>query len=159
MRRKDREITDIAEIIDVMNKCNVCRLGLNDNGYPYILPLNFGLEVNGDNITLYFHSALEGHKVELIQADNRASFEMDCDHELEYFEEKGYCTFVYESVMGKGHIRILDESEKLSALSKLMAHYHDGKEMPFDPAAVPRTLVYALDVEQITGKRKLRKGN
>ena len=159
MRRKDREITDISEIIDVMKKCDVCRLGLNDNGFPYILPLNFGMEVNGEKITLYFHSALEGHKVELIQADNRASFEMDCGHELEYIEEKGYCTFVYESVMGRGHISILDESEKLAALGKLMAHYHHGKEMSFDPAAVPRTLVYALDVEQITGKRKLRKGN
>ena len=90
MRRKDREITDIAEIIGVMKKCDVCRLGLNDNGYPYILPLNFGMEVNGEKITLYFHSALEGHKVGLIQADNRASFEMDCGHELEYIEEKGY---------------------------------------------------------------------
>jgi nitroimidazol reductase NimA-like FMN-containing flavoprotein (pyridoxamine 5'-phosphate oxidase superfamily) len=154
MRRKDREVTDLSEIIEIMKNCDVCRLALNDDGFPYILPLNFGLSVNVDKITLYFHSALEGYKVGLIQKDNRASFEMDCKHELQYFEDKGYCTMAYESVIGKGHIRILPEEEKLPALKLLMAHYHDGKDMPFSTAAIPRTLVYALEVESITGKRK-----
>ena len=44
MRRKDREITDFQELIAVMKKCDVCRIALNDSsGYPYILPLNFGI--------------------------------------------------------------------------------------------------------------------
>ncbi len=28
MRRKDREITNIGEILDIIDKCEVCRLGL-----------------------------------------------------------------------------------------------------------------------------------
>ena len=72
MRRKDREVTDFSEIIKIMKNCDVCRLALNDDGFPYILPLNFGMAVNEDKITLYFHSALEGYKVGLIQKDNRA---------------------------------------------------------------------------------------
>ena len=83
MRRKDREVTDLSDIIGIMENCDVCRLALNDDGYPYILPLNFGMAVNGDKITLYFHSALEGYKVGLIRNDNRASFEMDCKHQPE----------------------------------------------------------------------------
>ena len=79
MRRKDREVTDLSEIIEIMKNCDVCRLALNDDGFPYILPLNFGMAVNGDKITLYFHSALEGYKVGLIQKDNRASFEICCN--------------------------------------------------------------------------------
>ena len=35
-----------------------------------------------------------------------------------------------------------------------MSHYHNGKDMPFSTAAIPRTLVYALEVDIITGKRK-----
>lgn len=36
MRQKNREITDLEEIIEVMRGCNVCRLGLNDeDGFPY----------------------------------------------------------------------------------------------------------------------------
>ena len=70
MRRKGREVTDLSEIIEIMKNCDVCRLALNDDGFPYILPLNFGMAVNGDKITLYFHSALDGYKVGLIRKDN-----------------------------------------------------------------------------------------
>lgn len=30
MRRSDREIKDFDEIIEVINKCDVCRLAIND---------------------------------------------------------------------------------------------------------------------------------
>ena len=128
MRRKDREVTDLNDIIGIMESCDVCRLALNDDGYPYILPLNFGMSVNDDKITLYFHSALEGYKVGLIHKDNRASFEMDCKHELQYFEDKGYCTMAYESVIGRGHIRILPDEEKIPALMHQLVQ--DGRIHP-----------------------------
>ena len=113
------------------------------------------MSVEGKKVTLYFHSALEGYKVDLMKRDNRASFEMDCNHLLQYFEDKGYCTMSYESIIGKGKIRILNPDEKMNALRKLMAQYHNGDENKyFNPAAVERTLVYALDVEEIAGKRK-----
>ena len=82
---------------------------------------------------------------------------MDRKHELQYIEEKGYCTMNYESVMGKGRVKILDEDEKLHVLETLMKAYHPGGDAPFSKAALPRTAVFALDVEEITGKRKERK--
>ena len=45
MRRKDREITDFNEIIEIIKKCDVCRIAMNDGDFPYIVPLNFGLDV------------------------------------------------------------------------------------------------------------------
>ena len=39
MRRKDREITDFNEIINIIKKCDVCRIALNDKDFPYIVPL------------------------------------------------------------------------------------------------------------------------
>ena len=154
MRRNDREVTDRQEILNIIKKCDVCRLALNDNGYPYVFPVNFGLQDNGETVQLIFHSALEGHKVDLMKADNRASFEMDCSHQLQYFEEKGYCTYSYESVMGYGHITILEESEKEEALKYIMEQYHPGENAYFNRAAIPRTLVYKLTVEGMTAKRK-----
>lgn len=48
MRRTDREIMDRQELLDVMARCDVCRLALNDeSGYPYVVPLNFGMEEPG----------------------------------------------------------------------------------------------------------------
>ena len=154
MRKSDREIKSKEEIIDIIKRCDVIRLAFNNGDYPYILPLNFGFEVKNDKVIFYLHSALEGTKVDIMKKDNRASFEMDTKHELQYYEEKGYCTMSYESVIGKGRIRILPEDEKMEALKKLMAQYHKDKETYFNPAAIPRTLVYSLEVEEVTAKRK-----
>ena len=154
MRKSEREIKDMQDIVSVMRKCDVCRLALNDDGYPYIIPLNFGMTCADGKIELIFHSALEGRKLDLIRRDNRASFEMDCGHQLQYFEDRGYCTFAYESVIGRGHITILDEDAKAAALAELMRHYHGGEAAHYNPDALPRTTVYKLTVEEITGKRK-----
>ena len=155
MRRHDREITDKNEILEIMDRCDVCRLAFNDGDYPYILPLNFGIEEKDGHIILYFHSAMEGYKTELIKRDNRVSFEMDCKHELKYDDEKGYCTMAYESVIGRGRIEVLPEEEKAKALRKIMEHYHHSEDTYFNPAAIPRTLVYMLMIEEMTAKRKL----
>ena len=130
------------------------RLVFNNGDYPYIVPLNFGLDADEEKVIIYFHSALEGTKVEIMKREMKATFEMDCNHELQYDEAKGYCTMAYESVIGRGKIKILSEEEKMEALKKLMAQYHKDKEAYFNPAAIPRTLVYCLEVEEMTAKRK-----
>lgn len=80
---------------------------------------------------------------------------MDCKHELKYDEGKGYCTMAYESVIGRGRIEVLPNDEKENALRKIMGHYHHSEDTYFNPAAIPRTLVYMLMIEEMTAKRKL----
>ena len=63
MRRQDREISDFSEIIRIIESCDCCRLGFVDNREAYIVPLNFGYEIKGSDLTLYFHSAKEGRKI------------------------------------------------------------------------------------------------
>ena len=158
MRRSDREVKEFKDIVAIMEKCEVCRIALNDNGYPYILPLNFGMCIREDKIELYFHGAMDGTKYDLIEKDNRASFEMDCEHNL-VTEIKGdscSCTMEYESVIGQGRIEILSDDEKYDALCILMKHYHQ-EECLFDKAVVPRTKVLKLVVEKVTGKRRMKK--
>ena len=156
MRRTDREVTEFSEIIAIIEKCDVCRLALNNDRYPYILPLNFGMGVKDNRIILYFHGAAEGTKYELMEKDNRASFEMDCEHLLVTDEEHGSCTMNYESVIGQGHIEMLSDDEKFDALCILMKHYHQ-EEFPFNKAVMPKTKVFKLVVEQVTGKIRLKK--
>lgn len=155
MRRKDREVTDRSEIIAIMKGCDVCRLGLVDeDGYAYVVPLNFGLEADDDHVTLYFHSAREGHKLDLIRRDPNVSFEMDRGHQLVFTEASGKCTMNFESVMGRGRISFIDDpGEKFRALSILTDGYHEA-HFEFNPKAMPVTAVYKLDVETMTAKRK-----
>lgn len=156
MRRNDREVTGVDELLGIMRRCDACRIAINgDDGFPYIIPLNFGIMADGEKgVGLVFHSAREGRKLDLLKADDRASFEMDCGHRLQYFEDKGYCTMAYESVVGKGRIRMLEGDEKDRALHALMDQFHPGENAYFNPAAAERTAVYRLDVSEMTGKRK-----
>lgn len=154
MRRTDREVTDWNEMLAVIEACDCCRLGLADGDFPYIVPLNFGFEASGKSLSLYFHGALEGRKISLIAANKKASFEMDRKHELVSAETACKYSFKYESVMGKGEIRLIEtREEKLLGLSKIMQHYSGQQAWAFDEGALGRVHVLRLDVLELTCKR------
>lgn len=95
-------------------------------------------------------------KYELIAKDNRASFEMDCMHNLISDRDKGYCIMEYKSVIGNGRIEIVADEEKYNALRIITDHYHT-KEFEFNQNAVPHTTVLKLTVELITGESENKK--
>ena len=88
-----------------MKKCDVCRVALNNDGYPYILPLNFGKDIKDDKIELYFHRAIEGTKYELIKKDNRASFEMNCEHKLKQKLNLEVVQWSMKALLGKDTLK------------------------------------------------------
>ena len=155
MIRKDREIADREEQLAILRECDVCRIALNDpeTGYPYMVPLNFGVDVEGDQVYLYFHSAKRGMKLDLIAQDNRATFEVDCDHRFIFYDERMSCTMGYRSVIGRGRIEVLPDEQKAAGLDILMRHYHE-EDFPYNPKVVPATTVYRLKVESMVGKRR-----
>ncbi|MDR2089589.1 MAG: pyridoxamine 5'-phosphate oxidase family protein, partial [Clostridiales Family XIII bacterium] len=57
MRRKDKEITDVNEKLEILQKNKVCRLALSESDRPYIVPLNYGYSFENGALTLYFHGA------------------------------------------------------------------------------------------------------
>lgn len=158
MRRADREITEITEILDIISQCDVCRLGINDSGsgVPYLLPLNFAHEVDGDgSIVLYFHGATEGTKYRLLGSDPCVAFEMDCRHTLYSDASRGYCTMAYASVVGRGTVaEITDRDQKVRTLQLIVDHYHVDDHFAYSQAAVDRTRVLALRVERMTAKAR-----
>lgn len=156
MRRADREITDRAELLAVVSECDVCRLALNDEEVPYILPLNFGEEERDGKLYLYFHGAAEGRKYDLISRAPQVSFEMDCSHRIVLDASRGYCTMEYRSVIGRGVLTEVPEEGKLHALTLIMKHYHP-EHAEFNHAAIPRTRVLCLEVTSMTGKRRIMK--
>ena len=150
MRRKAREVADFEEQLAIIKKCDVCRIALNDeDGFPYIVPMNFGMDVQDGQLYLYFHCATEGKKLDLIRKDNRAFFEMDCGHQLILNQERMSCTMTYESVMGKGTLEFVAEEEKHDALKILMGQYH-AEDFPFNTAMIPVTTVLRMTVTEMT---------
>ena len=154
MRRKDREITDMKEILKIIGKCEVCRLALFDEEHPYIIPLNFGFSYEDERLKLYFHGAKEGKKLDLIKRNPKAAFEMDCSHELVTGPEACDYSMNYESVCGNGTITLLDQSNTEFALRRLMKQYTDDADLKFNEAHLNAVAVFELSVENITGKSR-----
>jgi len=148
MRRSKDEITDRAEIDAIIRQCRVCHLGLSDDGEPYIVPLCFGY----DGEALYFHSAREGKKIDILRKNNRVCIEFDLHGEMKESEHGCKWGITYRSVIGFGTAELLDDGDaKRKALDILMAQYSD-KEFSFPDEIVTKTAVIKVVIAQITGK-------
>lgn len=154
MRRSDREVTDIDEIVSIIEKCDACNLGLSQNNMPYIVPLNFGYLMEDGKLTLYFHSAKEGKKLDIIAENPNACFSMDCGHALGVRPDGCSYTMYYECVMGTGTIESLTDAEdKHKALQILMRQYAPQREFSFTDAQLGAVTVLRLSVSEFTAKR------
>ena len=121
---------------------------------PYIVPLNFGYQRQGERLTLYFHSALEGRKLDLIRRCQIVGFEMDTGHQLHRGTAACNCSFGFQSVIGTGHAALVeDPAEKERALQLLMLHQTGDAHWPIPPQAVNKVAVIRLTVEEISCKR------
>ncbi len=162
MRRKDREITDFDRIISVMEKCEVCHVAFLDDEYPYVVPMNFGMDANGEKVTLYFHGAIAGKKHDLLVKNNKVSFAMERNLGIVTGPAVGACecTMAYESIMGHGVMEyITDTAEKNIALRKILDHYkvNEGPDYHFQDKVVSHTAILKLEVREITGKERVVK--
>lgn len=154
MRRSDREIKDKADIIEIIAKCDACRLAFSDNNIPYIVPMNYGYEYEEGKLTLYFHGANDGKKHDIIAKNPTACFEMDCSHRLVEADEASKYTMEYESVIGIGKVSyITEKAEKTKALKQLMKHYAKDKTFSFPDHVIEGVTVFRLDVSEFSGKR------
>ena len=85
MRRKDREVADLEGQLAILEQCPVCRVAINDpaSGVPYLVPLNFGMAAGPQSLTLYFHCATVGTKLELAHnAPTPVGMMVRCESEL-----------------------------------------------------------------------------
>ncbi len=153
MRRRDREITDVNEMYKIIDECSYCRVGFNDAGEVYIVPMNFGYDINEDVVTLYFHSAKLGRKISIIEKSPNVGFEMDTNYKLEVGEIAGKCTARYKSVIGNGVASFVDtRDEKINALQRLMYQSTKKDNWEFDENSLEAVRVFKITVEKITCK-------
>jgi nitroimidazol reductase NimA-like FMN-containing flavoprotein (pyridoxamine 5'-phosphate oxidase superfamily) len=150
MRRKDKEIQEPDEIVGIIEKAPVCRLGLCCNNVPYVVPVSFGYREG----CLYLHCAKQGKKMDMIRANPRVCFEIDVD--VEPIESDQPCDWgmKYASVIGFGTASVLeDPEEKKKGLDVIMEHYSPRPPQPYSNPVLEQTAVVRVQVEEMTGKR------
>ena len=145
MRKFDREIKDLNEITELIDGCDTLRVGFNDEGCPYIVPLSFGYEVIDGAFVFYVHGAKAGRRHELAAKSELVCVEADVC--------KGFVTLPsgdqtadYRSFIGKGTIETITGDEAVHALTALCRH------CGFDTMHCTQAVVNATCVEKITGK-------
>lgn len=152
MRRKDREVTDINELLAIIQECRICHLGMQDDKGIYIVPLNYGFEYVDNQLNLYFHSAKVGRKIDALKLNPNVCIEMDCDHRLIEGEKACDYSFGFKSVIGNGQASFVENyDEKLKGLQLLM-HHETMKEFEFDTKMVNMVTVMKVVVQEFTGK-------
>jgi len=153
MRRAEKELKQPAQIEDVLTRARVIRLALMDEREPYIVPLLFGY----DGKRLYFHSACEGRKINILQNNPRVCFECEVDVEIRPADNICSWSVGYRSVIGYGVVSIItDLAEKRKAMGVLLNHYTNSPyEIP--DVSMEKTCMFAVEIEAIQGKGSLTK--
>lgn len=151
MRRKRQQLSD-EECTKILQTATAGTLALlGDGGYPYALPISF-VYVDGK---LFFHSALQGHKVDAIRNCDKASF---CVIDQDEVHGEEYTTY-FRSVITFGRIHIIDdEREKKEAARCLGNRYNPDDEDALQKELAKgfnRMLIICMDVEHMTGKQAI----
>jgi len=147
--RKDKEIKDKDEIESTIKRANVCRIGLAENNIPYVVPLVFGYKDN----CLYFHSAPEGKKIDIIKRNNNVCFEIDTDCELVKSETACNWDIKYYSVIGFGKAFFIDDpEEKRTALNIIMKHY-SGNSYEYPANEINEVAIIKVKINSMTRKK------
>ena len=149
MRRKEKQMTDTKQMEQILAQAQVCRLAMVDKGQPYVVPLNFGYR---DGV-LYFHSALEGRKIDVLNANPEVCFVVD--EQVKMNKAAAACDWgvSYRSVIGTGTARMLETAaEKKAGLDIIMAQYSD-RSFDYPEEKLAKTAVIQVTIHEMTGKQ------
>lgn len=140
--RREKQMLSLEECASILEKATSGVLALSgDDGYPYAVPLSYvyeksecatrgdngqgeASENNSDNESdygkIYFHCAVEGHKIDAVKNCGKASFCVVAQDDVIPLE---YSTR-YKSVIAFGHVRIIeDDTEKRRTIEMLGKRY------------------------------------
>ena len=154
MTRREQQVTDINEIIEILEKSKVVHVGMIDGDEPYVVPMNYGYTLHDGKPTLYLHGAKRGRKIDVLKANPKVFFEMCCD--ITPFEGEVACKYgnTYASIMGRGFATIVEDvEEKKSALSCLMKT-QTGKDFTFEDKLTTVVGIIRIDTLEFTAKKR-----
>lgn len=155
MRRNDREVKAINDIIEIIEMCKTCHVAMIDGDIPYVLPLSFGYEFIDDALILYFHSAKEGRKIDILNRNNKVCYEMCFEGDTVFVKDtpcKSGC--FYSSIVGTGKVEFIsDVQEKCHGLSLLMERQTNAS-VEFNQNQANSVCVFKIISKDFIGKRK-----
>lgn len=155
MRRKDREVTELSEILKIVASAKVLRIGLFDGEYPYVVPMHYGYQYAKDTLVFYVHCAKEGHKLDLMKKNPHVCVELETEVEIVSGGDVP-CRYgaTFASVIGRGQAEILEDvQEKITGLEVLMKH-QTGRDFEIKEEMAESVAVIKITLDNFTAKRR-----
>lgn len=150
MRRKDKEVTDETLIATVLAEATICHLGMVDEGRPYVVAMNFGV---GENC-LYFHSAAEGRKIDILRRNPQVCFQMETRTEPVSGPNACNYSMQYLSVVGYGMASFVEDADdKRRALDGIMRKYSNRETWAYAEGSVREIAIIRVEITEISGKK------
>ncbi len=152
IKLSDREITNPAELKQILKQGKFTSIAMCWQNEPYIVTLSYGFDE--EKSILYFHSAQDGLKVDFISKN--------ADVCGTIIEDRGYmmgeCEHKYRSVVFLGKMCVVDEAEeKKHALNVMIDHLEQSsvevkKRLLKNDEVYNKVKIIKLKIESITGK-------
>ena len=154
MTKRERQVTDPQQIQDILDKGKVLYLGLCVDNEPYVVPMNYGYTMEEGKLVIYLHSAVRGKKLDMLRANPKVFFALDCDRQP--FDGVKPCQYgmVYSSVMGKGDAQIVEDVEEKKKAMTILMKTQTGKDFQFVDRLVSIVTVIRIDVQEYTAKHR-----
>ena len=154
MRRKDREVTDIGGIEEILSQCKTCHVAMVEDGLPYVVPLSYGYKFKGHILELYFHSAPEGKKLDILKRNNKVCFEMSYEGEPVHSKNPCNSGSYFASIIGFGEVVFIETVDEKSEAISVMYKHQSGKYVTFTAEQIKGVCVFKIVSKDFTGKKK-----
>lgn len=151
---REKLVTDMNEIVKILDNSKVVHVGMIDGDEPYVVPMNYGYTLEDGKLTLWLHCAKRGRKLDVLRANNKVFFEMECG--IQPFDGDIACRYgiSYSSIMGRGTAEIVEDTElKKAALTHLMKT-QTGKDFEFEDKMASIVSIIKIDTVEFTAKHR-----
>jgi uncharacterized protein len=150
MRRKEKEITNRKDIDIILDEAEIIRVAMSVDNKPYIVCLNFGY----DGKDIYFHSANEGQKLDMIKQNSNVCFQTEIGAKVVPSDTECDWTAKFKSVVGNGKAKIVEGlKDKQKGLDVIMDKYAPDKTFEYSDKVLKMVTLVKIEIDEIYGKK------
>ena len=129
-------------------------LCMADHNEPYALPLNHAYH----NGKFYFHCAVSGRKLEIIDKNPHVTYVISKYYgDAAHFEEDHKCHGFWESVIAYGKARVITDPEELRATLRIFMAYYGAEDYEPTPTVFENNKAIVIEVDKMTARREYEK--
>ena len=150
-------VVDLKQLREMLHHFDTLHIAFQDDEYPYIVPMNFGIGDDKDKIVLYIYTPREGKMTRLIKENPQVGIQAETLYEYFCKLDKTVSNS-YSSIIGKGIVEPVSHESYNEAMESILIHC--GYETyPYNKDYIDKCYIYKIILNQVTGKNHFKGEN